>query len=90
MILAIAADALQIFVFPLFAEGALSPAGCRTCARSRFGSVLDACGRQRLPQMEANGNHRIRTSSWALGGRRRVQIFLGMGRSAHRGENVNE
>src|SRR5437867_12921139 len=26
MILAIAADALQIFVFPLFAEGALSPA----------------------------------------------------------------
>jgi hypothetical protein len=26
MILAMAADALQIFVFPLFAEGALSPA----------------------------------------------------------------
>jgi len=26
MILAVAADALQIFVFPLFAEGALSPA----------------------------------------------------------------
>src|SRR6266403_4839869 len=26
MILAIAADALQLFVFPLFAEGALSPA----------------------------------------------------------------
>lgn len=26
MILALAADALQIFVFPLFAEGALSPA----------------------------------------------------------------
>ena len=26
MLLAIAADALQIFVFPLFAEGALSPA----------------------------------------------------------------
>ena len=26
MILAIAADALQMFVFPLFAEGALSPA----------------------------------------------------------------
>jgi hypothetical protein len=26
MILAIAADALQIFVFPLFAEGAVSPA----------------------------------------------------------------
>jgi|SRR5580700_6861695 hypothetical protein len=26
MVLAVAADALQIFVFPLFAEGALSPA----------------------------------------------------------------
>src|SRR6185312_11511766 len=26
MILAVAADALQVFVFPLFAEGALSPA----------------------------------------------------------------
>lgn len=26
MILAVAADALQIFVFPLFGEGALSPA----------------------------------------------------------------
>src|SRR5947208_1398992 len=37
MILAMAADALQIFVFPLFAEGALSPAD----------DVLDVAGRRR-------------------------------------------
>src|SRR2546430_10642118 len=113
MILAMATNALQIFVFPLFAEGALSPADdvldfavaailvrlrrlalgisacirCRTRARSRFGSVLDYGGCALLCQVEAIGN---RTSLWASGGRRRVQIFLGMGRSAHRGENVNE
>ena len=39
MILAMAADALQIFVFPLFAEGALSPADdvLEHCCCSRFG-----------------------------------------------------
>jgi hypothetical protein len=77
-ILAIVADALQLVVFPLFSEGALSPAddaldlavafilvrllgwhweflpafAGRTRAGSRFGSVLDVCGRERLPQME--------------------------------------
>jgi len=103
------------FVFPLFGEGALSPAddvldlAVAAVLVNLLGwhwEFLPAFAAELVPGLDlvpfwtlasstftangSNGNHRIRTSSWASGSRRRVQIFLDMGRSADRGENANE
>jgi len=113
MILAMAADALQIVVFPLFAEGALSPADdvldvavaavlvhllgwhwgisasipCRTRARSRSGSLLDACGRQRLSQVEADHDHHRRNSRPAPGAKRPAKFFVS--RESFKGNTIS-
>jgi hypothetical protein len=71
MILALAADALQLVVFPMFVEGAASPADdvldlgvgammvhlilCQTHPRRRPGSVVDTRCSERLPQGQADG-----------------------------------
>ena len=79
MILAMAADALHLLMTCWISQSqpCWSPARlalgisasirCRTRARSRFGSFLDAGGHQHLSQVEADHDHHSRNSGAAPG-----------------------